>query len=207
MATESDAGEISSVRIELREDDTTLPIVLVENYLSDETADELLRHCLENVPWQVEHIKMFGQNHLAPRLSCSMGDDGLKYKYRGSQGRTFPFTPMLDSIRLRLAREYDVPFNFVLANRYRDGSDYVGWHADDEKDLLHRGTIASLSLGATRSFRLRANSTPYTETYCLKHGSLLLMFGNCQENFKHTLVKTACSVDERVNLSYRCVVN
>jgi hypothetical protein len=29
-----------------------------------------------------------------------------------------------------------VPFNHVLANRYRDGRDAMGFHADDERDTL-----------------------------------------------------------------------
>ena len=183
------------------------PVLLIKDYLVRDVADELLHHCLTNVPWQVERIDMFGRSHIAPRLSCSMGDNGLKYQYRGTQGKTFPFTTTLRQIRASLVRDWDVPFNFVLANRYRDGSDYVGWHADDESDLVSRGMIASLSLGATRTFRIRNNKTREVHSICVEHGSLLLMYGCCQENFKHTLTKTARAVAERVNLSYRCVVN
>ena len=183
------------------------PILLVKDYFDRKVADELLHHCLTNVPWQLERINMFGRSHIAPRLSCSMGDIGLKYQYRGAQGKTFPFTAKLLEIRANLVRDWDAPFNFVLANRYRDGSDYVGWHADDEIDLVSRGMIASLSLGASRTFRLRNNKTRKVQSIRLDHGSLLLMYGGCQENFKHTLTKTGRLVAERVNLSYRCVVN
>ena len=183
------------------------PFLLIKDYLDEDVAEELLHHCLTNVPWQVERIAMFGRSHIAPRLSCSMGDVGLKYQYRGAQGKTFPFTTTLLEIRANLVRDWDVPFNFVLANRYRDGTDYVGWHADDEIDLVHRGVIASLSLGATRTFKLRNNQTREVQSIRLDHGSLLLMFDDCQENFKHTLTKTGRMVAERVNLSYRCVVN
>lgn len=195
-----------NLHLSSREEDE-VPFLLVENYVDREEADDLLHHCLTNLPWQVERIDMFGRSHIAPRLSCSMGDSGLKYQYRGAQGKTFPFTTTLREIRANLVHDWDVPFNFVLANRYRDGSDYVGWHSDDERDLVNRGMIASLSLGATRTLRLRNNKTREVQSICLKHGSLLLMYGCCQENFKHTLTKTARLVTERVNLSYRCVVN
>lgn len=184
-----------------------LPFALFEDYLDEEEASRLLRHCLTDLPWQTEQIRMFGQCHLAPRLSCSLGDDGLKYRYRGAQGATYPFTSKLNEVRLRLQGDFGNPFNFVLANRYRSGSDYVGWHADDEKDLIRHGTIASLSLGATRTFRLRDNRTRSVHSIQLKHRALLIMIAGCQENFKHTLVKTNQTVAERVNLSYRCVSN
>ena len=195
-----------NLHLSSREEDE-VPFLLVENYVDREEADGLLHHCQTKLPWQVERIDMFGRSHIAPRLSCSMGDSGLKYQYRGAQGKTFPFTTTLREIRANLVHDWDVPFNFVLANRYRDGSDYVGWHSDDERDLVSRGMIASLSLGGTRTLRLRNNKTREVRSIYLEHGSLLLMFGCCQENFKHTLTKTARLVPERVNLSYRCVVN
>lgn len=47
------------------------------------------------------------------------------------------------------------PRKQVLINYYRDGSDTVGWHADDEKLYGDTPTIASLSLGSARDFFLR----------------------------------------------------
>jgi alkylated DNA repair dioxygenase AlkB len=43
----------------------------------------------------------------------------------------------------------------VLLNLYRNGVDSMGWHSDDERELGERPVIASVSLGATRRFRLR----------------------------------------------------
>jgi alkylated DNA repair dioxygenase AlkB len=61
------------------------------------------------------------------------------------------------------------------------------------KDLGPYTTIASLSLGTPRAFRLRqtdpieAPKTP-TRTYeiNLGHNSLVLMNAGCQERYKHT---------------------
>lgn len=46
-------------------------------------------------------------------------------------------------------------FNSLLLNRYKGGSDYVAWHADDEKLYGHDPEIASVSLGCERDFLLR----------------------------------------------------
>ena len=99
----------------------------------------------------------------------------------------------------------NVHFNFVLANFYRDGKDYVGWHADDEPDLGSRPLIASVSLGESRRFRVRHNSRKVTESIDLVHGSLLIMRGKSQSHFKHCLAKTKRLVNSRINLTFRTI--
>ncbi|WP_438489734.1 alpha-ketoglutarate-dependent dioxygenase AlkB, partial [Listeria monocytogenes] len=65
-----------------------------------------------------------------------------------------------------------VRFNSVLLNRYRNGLDSLGWHADNEPELGDAPVIASVSLGAMRMFDLRHRTTGATHTYRLVHGSL-----------------------------------
>lgn len=106
-------------------------------------------------------------------------------------------------LRTRLADELGVDFNSVLANRYRDGRDRMGWHADDEPELGDRPCIASLSLGATRRFSLKARQGDDRLTLALPHGSLLLMRGHTQRNYRHALPPTARPVGGRINLTFR----
>jgi alkylated DNA repair dioxygenase AlkB len=94
----------------------------------------------------------------------------------------------------------------VLLNLYRDGRDGMGWHADDEPELGPQPAIASLSLGATRRFRLRHRRRRDTGvTLDLAHGSLLLMAGATQRHYVHAVPKTARPVGERINLTFRYV--
>jgi alkylated DNA repair dioxygenase AlkB len=94
-----------------------------------------------------------------------------------------------------------------LANRYRDGRDYMGWHSDNESSLGPRPVIASLSLGATRRFVLkhRREASRILELP-LAHGSLLVMRGDTQANYRHSLPRTARPVGERINLTFRRVL-
>ena len=57
------------------------------------------------------------------------------------------------------ASEFGVDFNSCLANLYRDGTDSMGYHSDDEPELGLRPTIASVSLGDRRRFVLRHRAT------------------------------------------------
>lgn len=72
-------------------------------------------------------------------------------------------------------------FNSCLLNLYRDGSDTVGWHSDDEK-LYGRGcTICSVSLGHARDFQLRRKGAASRKLcWCLGEGDLFVMAGALQ---------------------------
>lgn len=68
----------------------------------------------------------------------------------------------------------------------------VGFHADQLTNLGPYPTIASLSLGVPRAFRLRPTASELdsgpVRTYevDLTHNSLVLMTAGCQERYKHT---------------------
>ncbi len=146
---------------------------------------------------------MFGQTFIAPRLSCALADEGCSYRYRGSQTEPIRFTRRLDSLRNELRDQLSVPFNYVLATKYRDGSDYVGWHADDERDLVPGQAIANISLGEVRDFRIKNRDGSFDEKVSTDHGSLLLMRGDILRSTKHTLVRTRRLIGPRVVLSFR----
>ncbi len=98
-------------------------------------------------------------------------------------------------------------FNGVLLNRYRTGKDSVSWHSDDESEFGHNPVIASASFGATRSFQFRHRKNKELRTSIeLTHGSLLVMRGGTQENWVHQVPKTARSVEERLNLTFRRII-
>jgi alkylated DNA repair dioxygenase AlkB len=67
--------------------------------------------------------------------------------------------------------------------------------------------IASVSLGATRRFKLRHRRLrDAAATIELAHGDLLLMAGSTQHAYVHAVPKTARPVGERVNLTFRLLV-
>jgi alkylated DNA repair dioxygenase AlkB len=82
----------------------------------------------------------------------------------------------------------------------------MGWHADDEAELGRDPVIASVSLGATRRFRLRHRKRPNLKLDVpLPHGSLLCMSGPTQHHWLHALPKCRAAVGERINLTFRLV--
>jgi alkylated DNA repair dioxygenase AlkB len=97
----------------------------------------------------------------------------------------------------------DAPrFNSVLLNLYRDGRDSMSFHSDNEAQLGPEPVIASLSLGATRTFQMRKRSPRQRLAGRLGHGSLLVMYGSSQAEWEHAIPKEPCS-GPRINLTFR----
>ncbi len=176
------------------------------DFLDGARADALLAELLALPDWKRERLFLFGREVDAPRLSAWYGDPGLRYAYSGVVHTATGWPESLFALRDRLEDELGLRFNSVLANRYRDGRDSMGWHSDDEPELGDRPVVASLSLGAQRCFRLRHRTRKECSVDLpLEHGSLLLMKGDTQAHWRHCLPKTTRCRDERINLSFRYV--
>lgn len=161
----------------------------------------------ENIAWECHRIKIFGREVDSPRLSCWMGDPGASYVYSQTRFEPHSWLPELQSLRERLQNEFECRFNSVLANLYRNGRDSMGWHSDDEPELGRQPVIASISLGATRRFSFKAKTEKAKAVHLeLPHGSLLLMRGETQNNYRHALAKTSRQAGERINLTYRLIL-
>jgi alkylated DNA repair dioxygenase AlkB len=175
-------------------------------WLGADEADALQARLVDEVPWTVHRIRMFGRWVDSPRLSCWMGDPGVRYRYSGTLFEPEPWHPALRDLLPRLQAACGAQFNSVLLNRYREGGDYMGWHSDDEPELGLEPVIASLSLGAERRFvlRLKADHAVKRE-WRLAHGDLLVMRGDCQRVAQHALPKMAGVKHERVNSTFRWI--
>jgi len=169
-------------------------------------ADALLAALRSQIDWQQEDILIFGERKRVPRLVAWHGEPGTAYTYSGTAHEPLPWTPELLRVRHRAEELTGRSYNSVLLNLYRDGRDGMGWHADDEPGLGREPAIASVSLGATRRFKLRhRRSRSAAGTLDLAHGDLLLMAGATQHHYVHAVPKTARPVGERVNLTFRRV--
>ena len=170
-------------------------------------AQERFERLLEEVPWERHRLRLFGREVDAPRLSCWIGDPGAVYVYSGARFAPHAWSPACAELRERVSALCGENYNSVLCNLYRDGNDSMGWHSDDEHELGPAPRIASLSFGAVRRFRLRHRHDPARRLELdLASGSLLLMGGATQRNYRHDLPKTKRPVGARINLTFRRIV-
>lgn len=165
---------------------------------------EVLARLLHETDWREETITVYGKRHLQPRLSAWYGD--AAYSYSGLRLDPAPFTPLLEVLRQTVQRVSGHDFNSVLLNYYRNERDSMGMHSDDEPELGPQPVIASLSLGAARTFVLKHKYNKKTVRINLTDGSLLLMSGSTQQNWLHGINKMTRPSEGRLNLTFRKIV-
>jgi alkylated DNA repair dioxygenase AlkB len=174
-------------------------------FLEMNEANRIYDLLLNSPAWKHEKIKLFGKEIFQPRLTALFGEKSKTYSYSGLEMKPKAFPKDLLDLKERCEAYCDEVFNICLANLYRDGSDSMGWHADNEKELGPQPVIASVSLGDERIFHLKHNSKDEKYKKRLQHGSLLIMKGSTQEYWKHQLPKTRKKVEPRINLTFRKV--
>lgn len=186
--------------------DDNAELYVIKAFYPATEADRLYDVLFHQLAWQEEDIRIFGKWVKVPRLMCWYGDVGTQYTYSGVNHQPLPWHPELLAIKETIERQCDCIFNSVLANLYRDGNDSMGCHADDEPELGINPTIASLSLGADRRFKMHHKKTKQSFTINLQHGDLLAMGGACQQFWLHSVPKTKALTAPRINLTYRKII-
>lgn len=182
-------------------------VLYLEQFYNSETSNILFNTLRKEIQWQQDNIKLFGKTYKQPRLTALYAENEKPYSYSNITMYPESFFKDLEQIKSDIEEKIAHKFTTCLANLYRTGNDSNGWHSDNEKELGHNPVIASLSLGATRSFQLK-HKTDSSQRFNIElpSGSLLIMKGTTQEFWKHQIPKTKKHVGERINLTFRTIL-
>jgi alkylated DNA repair dioxygenase AlkB len=166
---------------------------------------KVLRELIAEIPWRAEKVTVWGKKFDQPRLIAWYGDDGRKYTYSGIEMDPSAWSPLLLMLKSAVERVAGVSFNSALLNYYRNEQDSMGFHSDDEPELGPHPVIASLSLGEERTFVFKHKTSEILRPVKLRltSGSLLLMKGSTQKNWKHGIQKEKTPCGPRVNITFR----
>ena len=177
------------------------------DFIPERERAALFQALRSQIPWEQHRVRILGREIPSPRLSCWVGDEGTAYRYSGILHPPRAWPEALARVRDAVRQSCGELFNSVLANLYRDGRDSMGFHSDDEASPGPEPVIASLSLGAPRRFVLRHRKGRGERfELVLGDGSLLLMRGPTQRCWRHALPRTAKPVGERINLTFRRII-
>jgi len=181
-------------------------LAIDEDFLSLAQADNLLELFLTELPWRHDQITVFGKSHLMPRMHCYQSEISINYQYSNLSLTPDSYHPKVLQLKRYIEAVTGVSYNAVLINLYRNGLDKMGWHSDDEPALGTNPSIASISLGVERCFKLRHKQKDAADMSLeLAHGSLLQMSGSLQANWQHSLpVRKRISL-ARINLTFRYI--
>lgn len=155
-------------------------------------GDTLLDKLVKTVPLSTGRRPMCDNMVDVPRLSSHLPTDVV-----GAAA------PVIDDIAVMLGARYRKAFTRVGINLYRNESDSVAWHADKIGRIMHQPVIGLVSLGAARPFLLRPLGGGKSRKFVLGSGDLLVMGGNCQHHFEHSVPKLTHATAPRLSIIFR----
>ncbi|KAF8577193.1 hypothetical protein K439DRAFT_1418431 [Ramaria rubella] len=130
--------------------------------------------------------------------------ESVKAKYSGHQvDMNYGYPEIITEILGKVEEKLGVKFNNVMLNRYADGTEYIGRHRDTKQNNV----IACLSVGAQRTFIFtpdkKCPGNPRPQSLVLQRGSLLIMQGDTQKNWKHEIPKEPSIKEGRISVTFR----
>jgi len=176
-------------------------VMLWDGFFDKAESDFYYDKLLHGTPWQEYKMEIYDKEVAAPRMIAWYEDK----ENPGADPNGADWTPELVSIRKKIEDGLRIGFNSVLLNLYRNGSDGVAWHSDREHVIGKNPTIASVSFGQARAFRLRHKTRKDipVQQIPLYHGTLLLMSGATNTFWQHHIPKTSKPLSPRINLTFR----
>lgn len=153
--------------------------------------DELFEQVLSLTPWGQRSMWMYERRVAEPRLThrWRLPDDP-------------PPLQVLRDMADALSGHYGSAFTQIGTNLYRDGRDSVAWHGDRIARDLPSATVALISLGEPRPFKLRPKGGGAAITYVPQRGDLMVMGGSCQRTWDHAVPKVRAA-GPRMSVQFR----
>lgn len=157
-----------------------------------------------NIPWHQYQMQMYGKQVPLARFNAWHGDSHKPFSYSGMTLKSHDWNKGLLYLKEKVEAIAELRFNSVLMSWYRNGEDYISWHSDTKTEFGVNQVIASVNFGATRRFLLRRTTNPTEKLDIpLKHGTLLIMRGQTQHYWQHSVPKEAKVSHSRFNLTFR----
>lgn len=146
-------------------------------------------------------LKVFGREIATPRWEQSYG---RSYFYAGMDHKARPVPHAHLARLLKWVQEHSgKEYNQLLVNWYADGKDYIGPHSDNERQLVPASSIYSFSFGAERRFVVRAKHQKEKYIISMPNNSLLVMKGDMQTHYTHSVPKSDKCTQRRINVTVR----
>jgi alkylated DNA repair dioxygenase AlkB len=149
-------------------------------------------------------ITVFGKQCRQPRDVGFYSNESTGYKYSGQTMAAQPLTDAMSELLSRVNGQFGTEYNGILINRYENGYSNIGKHSDNENGICPFGGVISISVGATRIFRVRDKESNSIEKDILTvDGQLIQMAGEFQKVFTHEIPVERTVVTPRYSFTFR----
>ena len=149
------------------------------------------RDLTRGADWKQGRRLMYHRTVNVPRLTASAPTKGASARLLGNMSES-------------LADYYGVSFEGITLAWYRNGQDSVAPHGDRIGRLCDDTVIAIVSVGAPRRFLLHPVGGGRSMAFSPGWGDLLVMGGNCQRTWLHSVPKLA-RADPRISIQFRAM--
>lgn len=152
--------------------------------------ENLIKDCIKDIEEKLlikPEIKIMGKICHQNRDVNFFSDDINEYNYSNKKMKSNKLSTNLKQLLKEINEICKTEYNSILINRYNDGSEGIGKHSDDEKEI-DKTSITSLSFGSTRKFRIRDKKTKeIIKDVLLKSLDICIMGGNFQKDYTHEI--------------------
>lgn len=185
---------------------TTEKSFLSKMVITDPAIIQVISSCVSEIKNSLHirpPIKVFNRECRQARDVGFFSNFSIGYHYSRQLMPPKPLTNNMEDLLLFINKTYKAEFNAILINRYNDGTENIGAHSDDEKNLDKSGVVA-LSWGATRKFRIRDKKTKTIHIDIpLNHLSIVHMGGEFQKEFTHEIPVEKKVKEPRISFTFR----
>jgi len=177
-----------------------------------QVSEKLFKELWDLRPKEKGSVNMRGKTFIVNR---SFQSYGKPYYFSNEAHEALPIEhPYLIELRKWVCEHSGFDYDQILINWYPDGTAGIGHHSDSEKQLQKGSAIYSFSFGETREFVVKAKKEMDFNNLkiSMKNNSLLIMGGEMQKYFTHSVpkcTKTHISNDScshfgpRINITFR----
>jgi len=163
-----------------------------------------IKEIKESVPFKKENLITRDGNRVQERRqTCWMAEEGIGgLAYSGKIMAPVPFSPIVTRIRDRIEEQTGIYYDCCLINLYEDAESACAYHSDPDLGTYWATDTCVVSVGETRRFNMRrivpsgkSSSSGGEEegkglfAFHVFNGDIFEMFGNCQEEYQHAVLK------------------
>lgn len=145
-------------------------------------------------------IQMYTKQVPIPRWQQAFGKN---YLFSKQISKAAPINDILEPY-LKWAQSFNIKYNGLLLNWYDpDLHHYIGKHRDSEIGLVKNSAIITISLGATRKFRLRELGQKGFEDIEVANGDVVVIPWKINKKFTHEVPYLEAYPGRRISITIR----
>lgn len=196
-----------------------------KNFIFEYERDYIFKLFEKNIIYYTDEesqVIIYGNKIDIPRKQVAYGELGTTYTFSNvtvnakDWNENSELCKIIKKIRDKVAKRFNYNPNFVLINRYENGDKSIGYHSDDEKDLIENSPIVGVSFGAEREILFKfepkkkfftyinnLNKKRQNKSLMLTNGSIFCIHYPTNLFWKHSIPKIKKVYSPRISLTFR----